>query len=400
MRARAVILAAKRTPVAPRGGAFKTLQADELAAPVIKALLAETGLAAEKVDQVIFGNALYGGGNPARMAALRAGLPASIPALTMDTQCCSGLDAILLGCRLIEAGAASCVIAGGMESFSRSPLRAHRPLDAAGGPVFYQRPSFAPSPYEDPELAVAAARLAEERGFSRQEQAAYTVKSHAKALAALGLGAFDPELVCVEAGGSANTESVLRRDSYSRQLSQAIALRSPVLAGHAETALLSAATAVEADAAAAVLIASAEFAQSLKEDLRETAGPMIGISGGLSMGGNPGQPALVPTAAITELMGRQGLEPRQYQQLELMEAYAPQAMATLQDLTFREDVVNPEGGALARGHPIGASGAILAVRLFHGLKKNQKKEAGEARGIAAIAAAGGLASVLSLQTEP
>ncbi|SHM86373.1 thiolase family protein [Roseibium suaedae] len=400
MRARAVILAAKRTPVAPRGGAFKTLQADELAAAVIKALLAETGLPAEKVDQVIFGNALYGGGNPARMAALRAGLPASIPALTMDTQCCSGLDAILLGCRLIEAGAASCVIAGGMESFSRSPLRAHRPLDAAREPVSYQRPSFAPAPYEDPDLAVAAARLAEERGFSRQEQAAYTVQSHAKALAALALGAFDPELVCVEAGGSANTDRALRRDSYSRQLSQAVALRSPVLAGHAETALLSAATAVEADAAAAVLIASAEFAQSLKENLREISGPMIGISGGLSMGGNPGQPALVPTAAITELMARQGLEPRRYQQLELMEAYAPQAMATLQDLTFREDVVNPEGGALARGHPIGASGAILAVRLFHGLKKNQKKEAGEARGIAAIAAAGGLASVLSLQTEP
>lgn len=396
MSARAVILAAKRTPVAPRGGAFKTLQADELAAPVIKALLKESGLPAAKVEQVLLGNALYGGGNPARMAALRAGLPASTPALTMDTQCCSGLDAILLGCRLIEAGAASCVIAGGMESFSRAPLRAHRPLSATGEPVPYQRPSFAPPPYEDPDLAVAAALLAEERGFSRLEQADYTVLSHAKALKASALGAFDRELVCVGPEGSSTTYGARLRDSYSRSLSQAVALRSPVLAGCGGTALLSAATAVEADAAAAVLIVSAQFARSMKEDFRETTGPMISVAGGLSIGGDPAQPALVPTTAIKDLMKLEGTSPSGYQRLELMEAYAPQAMATLEDLAWDPSNVNLEGGALARGHPIGASGAILAVRLFHGLRDDLKKEAGEARGIAAIAAAGGLASALAL----
>ncbi|MBD8891437.1 thiolase family protein [Roseibium litorale] len=396
MSSKAVILAGLRTPVAPRGGAFKSLQADELAAPVIKALLAQCGLSGDAVDHVIFGNALYGGGNPARLAALRAGLPRTVPALTLDTQCCSGLDAILFGVRLIESGAASCVIAGGMESFSRSPLRAHRPLSPDLAPVPYTRPAFAPAPFEDPDLAEAAGRLARDRMYLRADQASYAVHSHAKARAAEAAGLFSRELVRV-----GPESEPLARDSFTRLLSGAVALRSPVLAGAGETALLSAATAVEADAAAALVIASDEFARDLVRKEPALTGQVMEVTAGLSLGGNPDQPALVPTLAIKELMKREGTSPSRYQRLELMEAYAPQAMATLEDLAWDPATVNLEGGALARGHPIGASGAILAVRLFHGLKddlkKDLKKEAGEARGIAAIAAAGGLASVLALK---
>ncbi|MCV0429060.1 MAG: thiolase family protein, partial [Roseibium sp.] len=134
-RPSAFIIAARRTPVAPRGGDLSAYQADELAAPVLAALVRDTGLSGNQVDHVILGNALYAGGNPARLAALRAGLPQSVPAMTLDTQCCSGLDAILQGVRLIESGAADCVLAGGAESFSRAPIRMHRPLDRQGGPV-------------------------------------------------------------------------------------------------------------------------------------------------------------------------------------------------------------------------------------------------------------------------
>ncbi|MEP0406120.1 MAG: beta-ketoacyl synthase N-terminal-like domain-containing protein, partial [Roseibium sp.] len=162
MTAHPLILAARRTAVAPRGGAFRALQADELAAPVIEALLLDSGVERASVDHVIFGNALYGGGNPARLAALRAGLPDCVPALTLDTQCCSGLDAILMASHLVRSGAARCVIAGGMESYSRAPIRMHRPATSKEEPVAYDRPSFAPFPERDPDLTVAAADLAAE----------------------------------------------------------------------------------------------------------------------------------------------------------------------------------------------------------------------------------------------
>jgi acetyl-CoA C-acetyltransferase len=123
----AFIVAARRTAVAPRDGAFRNIEPHDLAAPVIRAALEDVGIPAESVDDIILGNALYGGGNPARMAALAAGLPDDVSALTIDTQCSAGLDAIMLAGTLVSAGEAEIIVAGGVESFSRSPLRFVRP---------------------------------------------------------------------------------------------------------------------------------------------------------------------------------------------------------------------------------------------------------------------------------
>ncbi|MFC6654551.1 thiolase family protein [Roseibium salinum] len=351
MTRRAVIVAARRTAIAPRGGALASFQADELAAPVLARLIEDAGLAADMVDQVILGNALYGGGNPARLAALRAGIPASVPALTVDTQCCSGLDAIILGARMIEAGAAACVLAGGTESFSRSPIRMHRPRTGEDQPVAYSRPAFAPPPFADPDLAEAAAGLADRLGIPRQAQAEFAVQSHAKAAAAAqGLG---ERLVPVGTSGP-------DRDSFTRALCFKAAMRAPVLAGTPETGLSAATIACEADGAAAVLLMSEEAARGIgRRCLR--------ISGALSCGGDPADPALVPVALAGRLFGDLGIAADDLAAVELMEAYAVQAMVTADRLGLDPLGLNPLGGALARGHPIGASGAVLAVQLVERL---------------------------------
>ncbi|WP_422374061.1 thiolase family protein [Roseibium sp.] len=381
---RAVIVAARRTAVCPRGGALAHLQADELAAPVLRQLLSDADLAPDAVDQVLLGNALYGGGNPARLAALRAGLPASVPAMTIDTQCCSGLDAILQGARMIESGAAECVLAGGAESFSRAPIRMHRPETAEGRPVAYDRPSFAPPPFGDPDLTEAAACLADRLGVARTAQADFAVTSHSKADAAMP--AIGKRLVRPDAGAP-------DRDGFTRPLTRKTVLRAPVLAGGADAGLNAATIACEADGAAAVLILSEEAWA------KRGGGPCLNIRQGVSVGGDPADPALVPIEAVRQLLNDQGVAVRHLAAVELMEAYAVQAQVTMAELGLDPARMNRLGGALARGHPIGASGAILVVQLFQSLGSQESAaESGERLGLALIAAAGGLGTAMLFES--
>jgi acetyl-CoA C-acetyltransferase len=378
----AVIAAARRTPVAPRGGALSHLQADELAAPVLSQLIQDADLSPDHVDYVILGNALYGGGNPARLAALRAGIPQSVPSLTIDTQCCSGLDAILLGMRMIESGAATCVLAGGAESFSRSPIRMHRPKDQEDEAVAYSRPAFAPPPFSDPDLAEAAARLAAGRDVSREAQVEYAVNSHAKAR--VSAEKLQQRLVQLQDGAPIT-------DTFTRNLAKKTALRAPVLTGNSETGLSAATIACEADGAAAVLLVAEHV-------LSEQQGPGLKILDGLSSGCDPADPALGPISTAQALLGKLSISTTNIANIELMEAYAVQAMVTVEALDLAPEQVNILGGALARGHPIGGSGAILAVQLYEGmLRSNEKCGNAQSYGMALIAAAGGLASAMVVE---
>lgn len=372
------MIAARRSPVVPRGGALAALDVDALAAPVIRAVLVDAGVSSADVDEVILGNGLYGGGNPARRAALLAGLGEETPALTLDRQCCSGLDAIALGARLIESGAADCVLAGGVESYSRAPER--HAVDAAGAvsSTPYVRPPFTPWPDRDPEMTDAAAALAVHLGISANRQADWAVESHVRALAADRAGALSPELV--EMPGAA-------RDAFMRALTPRTCMRSRRLAGAEGFEVRAATAAVSADAAAVVCLVSQRLLSRL------APGFCCRIEGTASAGCDPALPGLAPVAATRKLAARDGLDLATLQVFEVMEAYAAQAIACVDALGLDPDRVNRSGGALARGHPIGASGAILAVRLFHELRG---EEAG-ARGLAAIASAGGLGTALLLQ---
>ena len=385
----AFILAARRTAVAPRGGAFRAVEAHDLAAAVLRACLDEMCVAPGELDYVILGNALSGGGNVARLAALAAGFSEYVPALTVDTQCCSGLDAIQLAACLVQSGVARLVLAGGVESFSRSPLRATRPKAKGEAPVFYDRPPFTPWPARDPDMIEVLARAA--KGYSRERQAEFAIASHAKALAARER--LEAEIVPV-AG--------LPFDSFTRALTPALCARAPVLHRDGETELDAAGVAVEADAAAVVLVGS----QGRADRRRQGSRPVAEVFFAQSFGGPADNPpealnyALAQSSRETCVMDLDRLDLyghildwAQIPVVELMEASAGQAMQNCRRAGLDPAAINRGGGALARGHPIGASGAILAVRQFHEL-------AGEAPGtlgLSAIAAAGGLASVLMLQ---
>ncbi len=380
MTGRAVIVAARRTPVAPRGGGLKDLQADELAAPVFSQLLDDAGVEGCMVDHVFLGNALYAGGNPARMAALRAGLPPAVPALTIDTQCCSGLDAIIQGARLIEAGVARCVIAGGAESYSRAPVRMHRPMLFSEEPVSYTRPAFAPPPFDDPDLSAAAARLAARFDIDREDQAAFAVHSHFKARAAKSLKKL---IICP------GTDLV--DDSFTRPLSIRAAMRAPVLYGDPETGLSAATIACEADGAASVLLMSESLA-------RECGITGLTVFKAGSMGGDPADPALVPIEMARQLLNQTTFTIADLIAVELHEAYAVQAMAAVEALGIPLDILNPLGGGLARGHPIAASGAVLMVQLHdHWHTQRTQGYPENYTAMALIAAAGGLAAGVIVQ---
>jgi len=370
-----MIVAARRTAVMPRHGAFAAVEPTTLAAAVIEALLEDTGVTPTDVDDVILGNALYGGGNPARVSALLAGLPDTCPAMSLDTQCCSGLDALLQGAAAITRGDADVVIAGGVESFSRSPLRAHRPKEANAAPLPYDRPPFTPWPERDPDMIAAAATLAETLGLPRNAQEAYAIDSHRKALAAP-----PPTTEMVPIEGQT-------RDGFTRHLTPRLCGRLPVLPGGDEAhGCTSATVAVEADAAAAVLLMSGRWAARLAS----APGRPVRLLGGARRGDDPTRPPLAPIGATRAALERYGLTADRIAVAEVMEAFAMQAMACIDGIGLDPATVNRGGGALARGHPIGASGAVLAVRLWH----EMQAEVPGALGLATIAAAGGLGSTL------
>mgnify|MGYP001765531073 CR=1 FL=1 len=366
-----LIVAARRTAVAPRGGAFARLEPHDLAAPCLAAVLADVGMSPERVDDVLLGNALGAGGNPARMAALAVGLPDRIPALSVESQCCAGLDAVLLAAAKVRAGEAEAIIAGGVESFSRSPIRMTRPRAKGEAPVAYDRPPFAPDPARDPEMADAAARLAVARGITRTAQASWAIAGHAKARAA------GPSPAILPLAG-------LGEDAFTRKLTPALCARLPVLAGDAVHGLTAATIAVEADAAACVLVVSPERARTLG------VAKALRIRAHVRRGGDPAMPPLAPIEAAREALARAGLTVADLAAVEIMEAFAVQAMAFVADLAIPEAKVNRHGGALARGHPIAASGAILLADLFHRLAPGETA-------LLAIAAAGGLATAVVVE---
>ena len=365
----AYIVSGRRTPVGVRGGWFAGTEIADLAAPVIQTVLSDADVSHTAVDAVIMGNALYGGGNPARVAALAADLPERVPALTVDSQCCAGLDAIALARSLIVSGEADVVVAGGVESYSRAPIRQRRPGSPAEQPVEYARPPFTPWPDRDPDMLESAADLAARMKLTRQAQEAFAVASHRKARDDHRL----PEEIVPMSGHE--------KDEFTRNLSAKTCARLNTLSGQEAFGVTAATTAVEADAAAAVLVVSKRWLGDR---------PRVVIDGSQSLGGDPMCPALAPVAAAASLLKRFGLEASEITAVEMMEAFAVQAIACVERIGLDPECVNRRGGALARGHPIGASGAILAVRLFHDLKQS----ASDAVGLAAIAAAGGIGSAM------
>lgn len=362
------IVAARRSPVVPRGGAFAHLSYFDLAAPVIEACLQSCGISPDEVDELIAGNALGAGGNPARLMALAAGLPESVAGLSIDRQCCSGLDALNLADSLIRSGRARIVVAGGVESYSRRPLRLQT-FASGAPPLPYTQASFTPWPERDPDMAEAADQLAIDLNISRQAQDDWAIASHRKALAARQT----QKTEIVDIAG-------VTTDPFSRSLTPALCRRATTISG----GITSANATVAADGAAFCVVVADDVARRLDV-------PMLRLVGGLTLGGTPDCPGLAPVAATKAVLDNAKITAEDISVAEIMEAYAVQAIACVEGAGLDAACVNPGGGALARGHPIGASGAIIATRLFHELT------ARGGYGLAAIAAAGGLGTAVLLK---
>lgn len=357
------LVAARRSAVVPRNGAFATLEPHDLAAVVLNAALDDAGLRPDEVGELVLSNALGGGGNPARLAVLAAGWPERIAGLSIDRQCAGGLDALIMAAALIRSGQHEVVVAGGVESYSRRPLRFRTFAD--GRPAIeYQQARFTPWPDRDPEMAEAAHRLAERLGIGKAEQDDWAIRSHASAAR----------------GGAAEIVPVagMTRDPFNRRLTDKVCQRAARVHGTITAANM----AVAADGAAFVVMVS---------DARIRDRRSVAYVAGATLGGDPELPGLAPVEATRQVLAAAGIAPDRLAAVEIMEAFAVQAIACQRGADLPIAVVNQAGGALARGHPIGASGAVLAARLFHALR-----EPGD-HGLATIAAAGGLGTAVLLR---
>lgn len=384
----ALIVDWARSAVVPHGGAFADLTPHEMAAPVVQALLARCGVPPDAVDAVVVGNALGAGGNPARMVGLAAGLPERCPALSVDSQCCAGLDAVALGVALLAAGQAQVVLAGGVEAWSRAPIRAHRPQHAGQSPQPYERPAFAPDPARDPDMLVSAQAYATQGLWSRAQQDAYALHSHERALARRQDLA--REIVAVHG---------VAHDPYPRHVHGRHAARlqplvafDPAAPPVVDCAMTALHVSAKADGAAFVLLATEQACRrwGLRPPVQWVAGASVGVP--------PPTPLLGAALAASQLIGR--LSPAQAAALaviELHDAFAVQGLDFAQQLELAPERINRCGGGLVRGHPIGASGAVALVRMLTDLCREADPGA---LGLAAIAGAGGLGAAALVQRAP
>ena len=371
-----VVVSATRSPIGTSGRALSAITADRLAGPVLAATLERSGLSPADVDDVVLGNCMGPGGDVARSAALVGGLPEQVPALTVDRQCASGLAAIDLAARLVRSGSQG-VLAGGVESASTAPWR-FWPPEGGADPVRYERAPFAPAGWDDPDMGLANDLLAEEAGISRERQDAYAARSHARAVAARDGGRFEQEIVAVDG---------VTRDDRPRATLTADKLAKLRPAFRDNGTVTAGTSCGISDGAAAVAV--------VDEPTRLRLGlPGLRIIATATAGVRPDRPGrgLVPATRLA--LERAGLTLEDMDAVELNEAFAGQILACCDELGLDPLRVCADGGALALGHPWGASGAVLVVRLFHQLVTR-----GEGRyGLAAIAAGGGQGVAMVVET--
>jgi len=357
-----VVVAGKRTAIGIAGHGFADVPAPNLAVPVLKAVAAEIDPLGVPIDDVILGNCLGPGGDVARVAALGAGLGFAVPGVTVDRQCGSGLDALAQAASRIRSGDETMILAGGVESASTSPWRFWPPVGDAE-PVRYTRAPFAPDGFDDPDMGVAADNLARRRGIGRERQDAYAARSFARAAAY----DFSAEIVAVN---NMATDERIRPNMTTQRLGR---LRPTFSTDGTVTAGNSCGI---SDGAAVLAVTSLERAAGM---------PALRILGSAVAGSDPALPGLGPVPAIDKLLARTGVALSDIETVEITEAFASVVLAVADELGIDEDRICPDGGAIAMGHPWGASGAILLVRLL----SRMLQPGGPALGLAACAIGGG-----------
>ena len=364
--AEAFVVDGVRTPIGRYGGVLSSVRADDLAALVIGELVARTAIDPAAIDDVVFGDANQAGEdnrNVARMAVLLAGLPDAIPGITVNGLCASGLSAVHIAAAMVKSGEADIVLAGGVESMTRAPWVMAKPEKAFSKPGEvvdsslgwrFVNPRLAARDKATFSMTETGEYVGEREGISRDDADAFALRSHTRALAAVAAGRFGAELVSVTTarGDVVSADEGPRADTSLDVLAR---LRPVVAGGRIVTAGNSSPL---NDGAAAVLVAS----ESALE--RYALTPRARIVGGASAGLAPEVMGLGPIPATRKLLDRTGRGIDQITAVELNEAFATQSLACIRALGFDDAIVNADGGAIALGHPLGASGTRLLVTLL------------------------------------
>jgi acetyl-CoA C-acetyltransferase len=371
------IIAARRTALGRPGGLHRSRRIESLTAPVVEAALADAGLDPGAVDEIILGNTTAGG-NPARLVGLAAGLEDSVPGLTVDRQCASGLDAILLAMRAVALGEADVVVAGGAESISTAPWRIARPKSLFQTPRFIALEPEEGNGHEAPHSIAASEDLARRLGISRSRQDDYALHSHIKAEQAANERRFVGEIVPLRmAGEEARDERAGPADMAE------LAALEPLLPpdGTHTSGNISALQ----DGAAVVVVVSARIHAELG------APRALRLMASSTQGVGADEEARAPVAALEKLMRANGGFARDKLGLvETSETSAAQALALRDAFDLNEHELSPDGSALARGHPLGAASAVSVVRLFTGMVRGRRNGARPRFGAVTQGAAGGL----------
>jgi len=387
-----VIVDAVRTPIGAFGGALSSMPASHMGALVIKALLARNSLAADQVDEVILGQVLTAGTgqNPARQAAMESGLPQECPALTINKVCGSGLKAVQLAAQAIKCGDADVVIAGGQENMSASPHVLPKSRDGQRMGDWQLRDTMIVDglwdAFNDYHMGVTAENIAKKYQLSRDDQDAFAAASQQKAEQAQNDGVFDDEIVAVEIPQRRGDPVVFDRDEYPKAGTTAEGLAKLRPAFDREGTVTAGNASGINDGAAALLVMSEDKANELGLT------PLATISAYSSAGVDPAIMGTGPIPASKKCLEKAGWTVDDLDLIESNEAFAAQSMSVNCDMEWDTSKVNISGGAIALGHPIGASGARVLVTLLHGMKRTNAK-----RGLATLCIGGGQGVALAVE---
>jgi acetyl-CoA C-acetyltransferase len=385
MRDTPIVLAGPvRTPIGKFGGALSTLSAADLGTAAVEAALERAGLDPADVDQVIYGHGRQAGCGPntARQVAYRAGVPVDRPAFTLNQACGSGLQAVFCGARAIRHGEAEVVVAGGTESMSNTPYMLPRArwgyrLGHAELVDGMYRDGFN-DPLSELVMGETAEELAEEAGITREQADVYAVESQRRCQTARERGRFGVEIAPVTVSGRKG-ETVVETDEHPRDDVRIESLaRLPAVFRDGGTVTPGNASGIT-DGAAALVVASEEAAGRLGLPVAAR------LRGWKVVGVEPRIMGIGPVPAVRGLLETTGRAADEIEEMELNEAFASQVLACLKDLPVAHERINPDGGAIALGHPIGATGARILVTLLHGLAARNRSQ-----GVATLCVAGGM----------
>jgi acetyl-CoA C-acetyltransferase len=381
----AVIVSAVRTPVGTFGGYYKDVPATELGSHAIRAALERAQVAPEEVDEVLLGCVLQAGlgQNPARQAAMGAGLPVEVPATTLNMLCGSGLKAVTLAAQIIRAGDADIIVAGGMENMTRAPYLLPSGRFGARMGDTQMLDSMVHDglidAFGDIHMGITAENVAEDYGITREQQDDFAAKSQQKAEQAIADGIFKEEIVPVEVPQKKGAPRLVDTDEHPRAGTTAATLGKLRTAFRTEGGTVTAGNASGVNDGASALVV---MSQSVATE--RGLQPLGVIESYASVGVEPRVMGIGPITATREALAKVGLGVEDVDLFELNEAFAAQSLAVRNELGIPEEHVNPHGGAIAIGHPIGASGGRILVTLLHEMKREHLH-----RGVATLCVGGG-----------